>query len=121
MGLEKELADFYASSESAAPAGAAVLLNAKIDELTAALLFDHVLKPGDLAPEFVLPGATGEMISLLETLAGGPVILSFYCGAWCPYCNIQLAAYERTLPAISETGGCLIAISPQKPNGSLSD
>ncbi|WP_168879317.1 peroxiredoxin-like family protein [Rhizobium sp. P28RR-XV] len=119
MGLEQEFADFNAKFEAGASAGAAAFLNAKIDELTAVFPFDRVLKPGDLAPEFALPGATGETISLLETLAGGSVVLSFYCGAWCPYCNIQLAAYERALPAISEAGGYLIAISPQKPDGSL--
>lgn len=120
MGLEQELSDFNAKFEASAPPGAAAFLNSKVEELTAAFPFDRVPKPGDLAPEFSLPGVTGETISLLETLAGGPVVLSFYRGAWCPYCNIQLAAYERALPAIAEAGGCLIAISPQKPDGSLS-
>lgn len=120
MGLEQELADFNAKFEASAPPGAAAFLNAKIEELTIGFPFDRVPKPGDLAPAFSLPGVTGETISLLETLAGGPVVLTFYRGAWCPYCNIQLAAYEHALPAIAEAGGCLIAISPQKPDGSLS-
>ncbi len=120
MGLDKELADFNAKFEASAPPSAAAFLNSKIEELTIGFPFDRVLKPGDLAPEFRLPRATGENISLLETLASGPVVLSFYRGAWCPYCNIQLAAYERALPAIADTGACLIAISPQRPDGSLS-
>ncbi|TCR79615.1 peroxiredoxin-like family protein [Rhizobium sp. BK376] len=120
MSLEHELADFNAKFEANAPAGAAAFLNSKIEELTAAFPFDRVPKPGDLVPEFSLPGASGEAVSLLETLAGGPVVLTFYRGAWCPYCNIQLAAYERALPAIAEAGGCLVAISPQLPDGSLS-
>lgn len=120
MSLEQELADFNAKFEASAPPGAAAFLNSKIEELTAAFPFDRILKPGDLVPEFSLPGFTSEPVSLLETLAGGPVVLSFYCGAWCPYCNIQLAAYERALLAIAEAGGCLVAISPQKPDGSLS-
>lgn len=120
MGLEQELADFNAKFEASAPPGAAAFLNTKIEELTSAFLFDRIPKPGDLAPEFSLPGVTGEMISLLETLASGPVVLTFYRGAWCPYCNIQLAAYEHALPAIAEAGGSLIAISPQKPDRSLS-
>ncbi|KAA1177197.1 AhpC/TSA family protein [Rhizobium tropici] len=119
MSLEQELADQNASFEASAPPGAAAFLNAKIEELTATFPFDSVLKSGDLVPEFSLPGVRGEAISLLETLAGGPVVLSFYSGTWCPYCNIQLAAYERALPAIADAGGCLIAISPQKPDGSL--
>jgi peroxiredoxin len=120
MGLEQELADFNAKFEASAPPGAAAFLNKKIEELTSGFPFDRVPKTGDLAPEFSLPGVTGETISLLETLASGPVVLTFYRGAWCPYCNIQLAAYEHALPAIAEAGGSLIAISPQKPDGSLS-
>ncbi|MGO7042273.1 peroxiredoxin-like family protein [Rhizobium acaciae] len=120
MGLEQELADHNAKFQASAPPGAAAFLNAKVEELTTSFPFDQIPKPGDLAPEFSLPGVTGETISLLETLASGPVVLTFYRGAWCPYCNIQLAAYERALPEIAEAGGCLIAISPQKPDGSLS-
>ena len=120
MALEQELADFNAKFEASAPPGAAAFLNTKIEELTSGFPFDRVPKPGDLTPEFSLPGVRGETISLLEALASGPVVLSFYRGAWCPYCNIQLAAYEHALPAIAEAGGSLIAISPQKPDGSLS-
>ncbi len=120
MGLEQELADFNAKFEAGAPAGAAAFLNSKIEELTAVFPFDRVLKVGDLAPEFTLPDATGESVSLLEVLASGPVVLTFYRGAWCPYCNIQLAAYERLLPEIAAAGGRLIAISPQRSEGSAS-
>ncbi|NKL02741.1 redoxin domain-containing protein [Rhizobium leguminosarum bv. viciae] len=120
MGLEQQLADFNAKFEASAPTGAAAFLNSKIEELTAGFPLVRVPKPGDLAPEFSLPGVAGETISLLETLARGPVVLTFYRGAWCPYCNIQLAAYQRVLPALAEAGGSLIAVSPQKPDGSLS-
>lgn len=119
MGLEQELADYNAKFEARAPSGAAAFLNANVEERTAGFPFHLVPKPGDLAPEFSLPGAVGETISLLEALCGGPVVLTFYQGAWCPYCNIQLAAYERVLPEIAEAGGCLIAVSPQKPDGSM--
>ncbi len=70
MSLEQELADQNASFEASAPPGAAAFLNAKIEELTATFPFDSVLKSGDLVPEFSLPGVRGEVISLLETLAG---------------------------------------------------
>lgn len=120
MTLDQELAEYNAEFEARVPSGAAAFLNLKIEELTAGFPFDRVPGPGDPAPEFSLPGVTGESISLLETLASGPVVLTFYRGAWCPYCNIQLAAYERSVPAITEAGGCLIAISPQTPDGSLS-
>lgn len=119
MDLKQELADLNAKFKASAPPGAGAFLNAKIEELTAAFPFDRVPKLGDPAPEFTLPNATGETVSLLEALAGGPVVLTFYRGAWCPYCNIQLAAYERALPEITAAGGRLIAVSPQMPDGSL--
>lgn len=119
MALEQGLADHDAGFAATAPPGAAEFLNAKVEELTVAFPFDRVLRSGDLVPEFSLPDITGEAISLLETLASGPVVLAFYCGAWCPYCDFQLAAYERAFPAFAEAGGRLIAISPQEPGGSL--
>ncbi|MCX8279260.1 hypothetical protein OSJ77_03605 [Phyllobacterium sp. 0TCS1.6C] len=75
MGLEQELADFNGKFEASAPSGAAAFLNSKIGKLMIDFPFDRVLKPGDLAPEFRLPGGTGETISLFETLADGPIVL----------------------------------------------
>ncbi len=79
-----------------------------------------VLKPGDAAPGFALPSATGETVTLAGELAKGPVILTFYRGGWCPYCNLELRAYQRILPEIEAAGVRLVAISPQTPDGSLS-
>jgi peroxiredoxin len=78
------------------------------------------LHVGDPAPDFTLPDATGKGISLSKLLADGPVILTFYRGGWCPYCNLELRAYQRALSEIKESGAQLIAISPQTPDASLS-
>jgi len=78
------------------------------------------LHVGDPVPDFTLPDVTGKSISLSEVLAKGPVILTFYRGGWCPYCNLELRAYQRVLPEIKESGAQLIAISPQTPDASLS-
>ncbi|MDN3955695.1 peroxiredoxin-like family protein [Sporolactobacillus laevolacticus] len=77
------------------------------------------LKTGDHAPNFTLPDATGKIVSLSETLTKSPVILTFYRGGWCPYCNLELRAYQRALPEIREAGAKLIAVSPQTPDASL--
>jgi peroxiredoxin len=53
-------------------------------------------------------------------LKQGPVVLTFYRGDWCPYCNLQLRAYQAILPRIRELGANLVAISPQTPDNSLS-
>lgn len=78
------------------------------------------LQTGELAPNFTLPDATGHEISLAKQLANGPVILTFYRGGWCPYCNMELRAYQRELNVIREAGAQLIAISPETPDISLS-
>jgi peroxiredoxin/nucleoside-diphosphate-sugar epimerase len=78
------------------------------------------LNIGDKAPDFTLEDATGKLVTLSEELAKGPVIIMFYRGEWCPYCNLQLRAYERIMNEIKAAGAQLIAISPQTPDHSLS-
>jgi peroxiredoxin len=120
MGLKRELANFRAAFERTAPAERIALYDAKVEELQASFPLDKALSVGDEAPAFTLPDAQGRAVSLFEALCDGPAVVAFYRGGWCPYCNIQLRAYQRALPAIAELGGRLIAISPQRPDGSLS-
>ncbi len=77
------------------------------------------LAVGDTAPSFTLPNATGEHISLATLLADGPVVVTFYRGEWCPYCNLQLNALQQALPEITAAGATLVAISPQAADHSL--
>ncbi|WCB92268.1 Thiol-disulfide oxidoreductase ResA [Baekduia alba] len=77
------------------------------------------LELGQLAPEFELPDATGRPVRLSERLALGPVVLTFYRGEWCPYCNITLAALQGVLGEVKDAGASLIAISPQRPDDAL--
>lgn len=78
------------------------------------------LKIGDKAPDFSLTNAIGEELSLYNQLEKSRVILTFYRGVWCPYCNLQLAQYQQVLPELEELGVKLWAISPQTPDHSLS-
>src|SRR5262245_48925546 len=82
-------------------------------------LFEHAVGVGDRAPLFRLPDARGGEVALAELLEDGPVVLVFYRGAWCPYCNLQLAAFQNALADIRATGATLVAISPQTPDQSL--
>jgi peroxiredoxin len=77
------------------------------------------LTVNEQAPDFTLKDATGTDITLYEELKKGPVILTFYRGGWCPYCNLELRAYQRVLNDIKTAGAQLIAISPQTPDASL--
>jgi peroxiredoxin len=74
---------------------------------------------GDKAPLFELSNALGNPVSLQKVFEKGPVVLTFYRGNWCPYCNLVLNSYQRILPEIKALGANLIAISPQKPDSSL--
>jgi peroxiredoxin len=74
---------------------------------------------GDMAPDFELPDARGGSVSLSGLRSHGPVVLVFYRGAWCPYCNLQLRAFQAALADIHAVGATLVAISPQTPDNSL--
>jgi len=77
------------------------------------------LKVGDPAPDFELVNALGGRVRLSDHLARGPVVLSFYRGAWCPYCNLQLRGLVKTLPHMEARGATLITVTPQTPDKSL--
>ncbi len=78
------------------------------------------LKVGDHAPSIVLGNAKGETVDVGVLLKKGPVIVTFYRGGWCPFCNLELRALQRLLPDIEAVGTSLVAISPEKPDNSLS-
>jgi peroxiredoxin len=75
---------------------------------------------GELAPDFVLTDQVGEDVHLAALLRGGPVVLIFYRGEWCPYCNLQLRSFQAHLDEFAALGAQLVAISPQMPDHSLS-
>ena len=97
---------------------------AVMDRATAALessgLVNQSLKVNELAPNFMLPNHLGQIIELQSLLRIGPVVLSFYRGAWCPYCNLELHALQKIVPQLQQLGTTLVAISPQIPDHSLS-
>jgi peroxiredoxin len=78
-----------------------------------------VIRPGTKAPEFSLPDQNGETVHLSGLLNAGHVILTFYRGSWCPFCNLELRAFQRSLPRIRELGANLVAVSPELPDRSL--
>ena len=81
--------------------------------------FAGALQMGDRAPGLRLTDARGGEVALGDLLIDGPVVLVFYRGAWCPYCNLQLAAFQSALADIRAAGAALVAVSPQTPDQSL--
>jgi peroxiredoxin len=78
-------------------------------------------KAGDTLPDAELLDVHGVSTTLAAARAGRPAVIVLYRGAWCPYCNLALRAYQNDLvPALDQRGVALIAISPQKPDGSMS-
>ena len=65
------------------------------------------------APMFTAKDQHGAEISLSGLLSKGPVVLVFYRGQWCPYCNRQLKALEDSLPLIQAKGATLVAVTPE--------
>jgi peroxiredoxin len=101
------------------PADKVAIMQQATDRLAQVYATQTSLKNGDIAPDFELPNAVGEQIKLSDRLQQGAVILTFYRGGWCPYCNLELRAYQQLLPQIQAAGATLIAISPQLPDHSL--
>ena len=87
-------------------------------ELIASGLAQRALKAGDKAPDFTLPDPNGRAMSSAALLADGPLIVSFYRGVWCPYCNLELQALQEALPKFREFGANVVAISPQTASNS---
>ena len=75
---------------------------------------------GDLAPDVTLPDAFGNRLRLSDVWRKGPLVIVFYRGGWCSYCNLQLRAWQREASELARLGASLVAISPQTPDNSMS-
>jgi peroxiredoxin len=80
----------------------------------------QAIQPGAKLPQFALPDATGKVVPSSELLSQGPLLMTFYRGEWCPFCNLALRAFQLRLPEIAAKGVTFVAISPELPDTSLS-
>jgi len=123
MSLPEKLAAFRTRFEAgAAPYHAPSWVHEPMRRATAELVAsgaaERTLKAGDHAPYFSLNDVDGSAVSSRELLTNGPLVLSFYMGVWCPYCNMELQALQEMLPACMEHRAQLVAISPQTRSNS---
>jgi len=115
VSLEQRLSTYCADFlQSLAPDQAARLERATA-EIISSRHSMQALGVGDAVPDFALPNQHGRIVRLSKRLAEGPVVLFFYRGMWCPYCNLTLRAYAQLLGPVRNVGGSLLAISPQTP------
>jgi len=91
-----------------------------IDYIINSGILNEAIQNGQIAPDFELENALGNEVTLTDLLSKGPVILVWYRGGWCPYCNIYLRALQQRLPEIKQAGAQLVAISPELPSNALS-
>ncbi len=96
------------------------LIFGKTEELINSGIAERTLNEGNEIPQIILPNAVGKTINVNLMLKDGPVVVSFYRGAWCPYCNLELKALQQSLPEIKSFDAQLIAISPNTPDNSIS-
>jgi len=115
MLLKQEIDQLNAALAQQVPPQVLSSLAEAIRQLDGSGIARSSVQVGEHAPEFALPNASGVTIKLADLLQEGPVVLSFYRGIWCPYCNLELAALQRVLPQIRELGAQLVAVSPQTP------
>ena len=119
MSLKQELAEYRAGWFKRVPAERQAIMERHIAQLRDGLA-KTALRVGDRAPSIVLGNAKGETVDVGALLKEGPVIIAFYRGGWCPFCNLELRAFQCITPDIEAAGASLVAISPEKPDDSLS-
>lgn len=119
MNLDSELRAVSAAAQAKASSEVLATLQAAQDSLSGSGIAGRALQPGEPLPDFELPDATGRRVALRDLLAQGPVLLSFYRGEWCPYCNLALRALQAYLPHYRSHGVQLMALSPEQPDHSL--
>lgn len=113
MSLQDQLDAFKEQFKTMAPEGAFEAFGRSTQELINSGQAERALKAGDTVPDFILTDADRNDVALKDLLAKGPVVLSFYRGVWCPYCNIELKALEAVAENIRARGATLVAISMQ--------
>lgn len=116
MSLTEQLEAMRAGSAKRIPAEALAVMQKAVEELDAQGIGDNALSIGDIFPEVGLQQSDGADFSLSTLLAKGPVVINFYRGGWCPYCNLELKAYQDQLETIRSLGAELVAISPETPD-----
>jgi peroxiredoxin len=114
MPLQDKLDVIKADFEgNKAPPHVVAIMHKATADLIATGQADRAAKVGATAPKFELPDVNGKMVGSAALLARGPLVVTFYRGVWCPYCNTDLQAIEEVAAEIRGLGASLVAISPQ--------
>jgi peroxiredoxin len=118
--LEQQLNEMRQRSDQLLSPEVSLQLTEAIEQLKRSGLSHKALGVGDEMIQFALPNAVGDITCTQNLLKHGPLVISFYRGGWCPYCNLELKALQNYLPEIRAANATLLAISPEAPDNSLS-
>ena len=113
MALNDQLDSLTAKLRAMVPAERLLVVDRFAEDLVKSGLANRALKAGYHAPVFELPDGDGMLWRSEDLRRRGPLVIVFYRGRWCAYCNAQLSALQEIHPRIAEAGASLVAISPQ--------
>ena len=113
--LSDQLAARAKSSAASAPPAMLSAFKEGIELVDAMGLEESAKQVGDIAIDGELTGWNGDTIKLSELWNEGPIVLMWYRGGWCPYCNIQLRAMQKSLNDIENAGAKLVVLTPELP------
>jgi len=119
MNLQNELNALRQTVAEKTPPNVVPTIEATTQRLMDSRLVQGALQPGQMIPDFELPDATGKPVKSSDLRQNGPLLILFYRGTWCPFCNLTVQAYQEQLQSFQDRGVTLVAISPQAPDHSL--
>ena len=120
MALAAQLNSVFERFSQAGPKPVFDLVTGVASDFKASYKPSLAIQVGDSLPEFRLSDATGKEVNSADLLTQGPLLIAFYRGNWCPFCNLELAAFQKHLDDFKAKGVTLVAISPELPDTSLS-
>ncbi|WP_220764468.1 peroxiredoxin-like family protein [Flavobacterium sp. UMI-01] len=120
MSLQETLNNAKSAWEAKAPLEVQEIYAEGINDVIHQNVILNAKKNGDMASNFVLTNATGNPVELHDYLKKGPVVLTWYRGGWCPYCNMTLHYLQTILSDIQLKGANLLALTPELPDKSIS-
>ena len=101
------------------PEEAQTIVMKNFEEIMTSDFGAKALNEGSIATDFTLPNAKGEQTQLNKLLKKGPVVLNFYRGGWCPFCNLEFKSLHDIMPQIEQRGATLVGVSPELPDSTL--
>jgi len=112
MSLLHDIKEFQKEMTPTMPADAVATMQQETATLVASGIAAQAKQVGDNAPDFILENSRGEQVAMQNLLRQGVLVVNFYRGAWCPYCNLELKAWDNALTKLNTLGANMVSITP---------